>query len=122
MITPELKALLAWRKELEVLFHEAQYTSPGHAGVQEIVRIARRAIEIIKAWPEEFWPLEDAEDIWPDQESTIGLLEQAITGANTYMGTYSLNDFDVWHMPNKYVFGALYYFRNKELDEDPNED
>ena len=117
MITPELRWLLDRRKELEDLFRQTSYVAPGRDGIKQVVHLAQRALAIIQQWPEDAWPLEDAEDVWPDREPLMELLHDAIAEANAYRGNYALADYSEWSKPRMDVYAALYYFRDKAMDK-----
>jgi hypothetical protein len=118
MISPLLQRLLELRQELQELQEETKYSLElGAAGNQQVIRIAKRAIEIINEWPEDLWPLEDEEDLWPDQETVLAILKMSLDKAKNYRGPFSIEDFDEWIKPRTELTAGLWFFRKEEDTE-----
>ncbi|WP_210521613.1 hypothetical protein [Hymenobacter terricola] len=121
--------LLERRAELQGLFDTLQYrikpTEPDAANQLEM--LAQRALDIIREWPDEFWPLESEENLWPDRPDVIEYLELDVRRAKDYQLAHPRPfnvdvDFDAYMELHREMFGALYWFRAPKKEDEHDDE
>jgi hypothetical protein len=124
MISPQLQLLLERRAELQGLFDDIQFRMGADEpdSVEQMEQVAKRAIQIIQEWPENYWPLESEENLWPDQHECIEFLELGLQKAAAYRRKLAPFDFDAWMAIRRDFFAGLYWFRNPADDNQDEED
>jgi hypothetical protein len=124
MMSPQLLLLVERRAELQGLFDDIQYrhdaTEPD--SVQQMEQVAKRAIQIIQEWPDNYWPLESEENLWPEQQEVIDFLELGLAKAAAYRKRLAPFDFEAWMEVRRDFFAGLYWFRNPADDNQHDED
>ena len=119
MVSPELKKLLELREELADLYLTLKYrlsTSIPEALAQQ-TQIAERGLAILREWPEQHWPLEAEEEIWPDQSLARHSFELGLKELKQYEAqNASGSKYNAFQKARNAVFASFYYYRPKEED------